>query len=126
MGKPIRSDAVYHGQNIDLDGDSFVRCARCGFPCKTDRDISASEGSRVGWGITNTSYDGCSTLYDDATVNYEQGSEGYDTTITYDKADVSYDTGADTTSHLGYDGIDKTIYDPIQTSGCPQCGTLLY
>lgn len=55
MSRPIRSDAVYYGRNVDIELDDYVRCARCGFPCKLSRDQHAPRGSRLGWGIR---YDG--------------------------------------------------------------------
>ena len=122
----IRSDAVYHGRNVDKESDRYVRCSRCGFLCKIGRDISAPEGSKVGWGITNTSYDVVHTEYNDSTVNYTGGSEDYNTNITYNKEDCAYDTGRNSSKDVGYSGIIRTIYDPIQTMGCPQCGNLLY
>jgi len=82
MGIQIPSKANYHGRNAEYESDDFVRCSRCGFPCRLDRDIQGSEGSKVGLGITNK------------LIN------------NYDSSD--------------------TLYDPIVTSGCPQCGTLLY
>lgn len=123
----INSDAVYRGRNFDKESDEFVRCARCGFICKVERDIQAPRGSRTGWGITNTAYNVCEVTYDEITQNYEDGANEYDDQNTeYDKNSVSYDTGLDDTNQINYDGISRTIYDPIVTSGCPQCGTLLY
>lgn len=55
--KPIKSDAISSGLNPDLtvpDDRSYVRCARCGFVCNTQRDLHATDGSRLGWGISNT------------------------------------------------------------------------
>jgi len=123
----INSDAVYHGINFDKESDKFVRCARCGFPCKIERDIRAPEGSRVGWGITNKAFDVCEVTYDQVDQNYQDGAAGYTEPNTeYDKNSYSYDTGLDDSSQINYDGIAKTIYDPVQTGGCSQCGTLLY
>jgi len=121
----MKSDAVYHGLNFDVESDEFVRCARCGFPCKLERDVQAPDGSRIGWGITNTSYPVCATTYDQD-ITYEPGTEAYDTDIIYDRNDANYDTGANSSGYITYDGVAKTIYDPIVTSGCPQCGTLRY
>ena len=53
----IYSSAVHHGRNQDkgkYNDDHYVRCARCGFMCNTDRDTRAPKGSRAGWGITST------------------------------------------------------------------------
>ena len=122
----MRSEAVYRGRNFDKESDRYVRCSRCGFPCKIDRDTRAPKGSHVGWGITNRSYDVCSTLYNDKTINYANASEDYNVDITYNKDDVTYDTGRDASKDINYSGIDKTIYDPIVTGGCPKCGTFLY
>jgi hypothetical protein len=122
----MRSDAVYHGRNFDRESDRYKRCSRCGFPCKIDRDVSAPEGSKIGWGITNTSYDVCYKIYNDPTINYAGGSESYNTPIEYSKADCTYSTGRDASKDVNYSGIEKTIYDPIVKQGCPQCGCLLY
>lgn len=122
----VRSDAIYHGRNADKETDRYKRCNRCGFICKIDRDISAPEGSHVGWGITNTSYDVVYKTYNESSVNYAGGSESYNHTITYNKDDCTYSTGRNATKDLNYNGIEKTIYDPIQTQGCPNCGCLLY
>ena len=126
MGDQIRSDAVYHGINQDKETDVYVRCSRCGFICKPMRDVSAPEGSRVGWGINYESYNSVSKTYDEKTENYQCGSEDYDTIIPYNKENSTYDSGRDDSNDLGYDGIERTIYDPIQKQGCPKCGTLLY
>ena len=126
MGNSIRSKAVYHGMNQDKETDQYVRCDRCGFICKPMRDVSGKEGSRVGWGLRYDSYDAVYKTYDEKTENYQCGSEDYDSIIPYNKEDSAYDAGRDNSNDLGYDGIEKTIYDPVQKQGCPQCGTLLY
>ena len=131
----MRSDSINHGrnkENVKYRDDRYTRCKRCGFICNTDRDIKAQEGTHIGWGISYVSTDVCSTDYDSATVNYDEGkSVGYNEAIYYDQTDnvgtigmaTEYDTGETAKT---YDAIDKTIYDPIVKSGCPQCGTLLY
>jgi len=56
-GRRVRGRAVRRGRNFDkgsLDERRFVRCARCGFVCNTDRDTTSKRGSRLGWGITDT------------------------------------------------------------------------
>jgi hypothetical protein len=45
------SDEIYRGLNASPIDDRFVRCARCGFPCKLDRDVRAALGSKMGWAI---------------------------------------------------------------------------
>jgi len=53
-GRPIRSTAVRRGRNFDkgsTDDRRYVRCARCGFVCNTDRDILSKRGSNLGWGM---------------------------------------------------------------------------
>ena len=94
----IRSKTVRYGRNRD-DEDSYVRCSRCGFICNLDRDIRKSDGDKSGFGINNTAIQIAKYLYD---------------------SDIIYDIDDD------YDAINRTIYDPIVTSGCPQCGCLLY
>ena len=129
MGNPLRSDDVYHGRNASPEQDDYVRCSRCGFYCRLSRDNRAPEGSRAGWGITNTSFECVGKTYNEPTVNYDEGSSiGYEGSETYDQEiinseDLHYDGGTNT---LNYDGIEKSIYDPVVTSGCPSCGTLLY
>ena len=125
MGQKIPSKEVYHGRNASTEGDTFVRCSRCGFVCEPGRDQQAPDGSRIGWGITNTALDICVTTYDD--VERTGLTYGGDTAITYNEEDVydnpnEYDGGTGT----NYNGVEKTIYDPIVHSGCSQCGTMRY
>lgn len=47
----MNSDYIGTGLNADVRLDDFVRCARCGFICKTSRDLRAHYGSRLGWGL---------------------------------------------------------------------------
>jgi len=104
MGTPIRSDAVNYGENAEnapRRDDRFVRCSRCGFICHLDRDRRSTEGSKSGWGITNTQVD-VSVVKDSSGVGITDSSGEY----------------------VGYGG--KYLYDPIVTGGCPQCGTYLY
>jgi len=123
------SKEKYHGLNASPEDDRYVRCARCGFIAKPNRDQSAPDGSRIGWGIKNTSYDICFQTYDDVDFT---GLEYYggDTDILYDddrfsyNSEITYDGAR--ASDPSYDGIEKTIYDPVVTTGCPQCGTLRY
>ena len=121
MSRGISSDANYHGDHAETNGsDDFVRCARCGFPCKLDRDIQGSEGSRIGWGINYTAFPIVKATYD-SSDGYESGTELYQYDNVYNNPDL-YDGG----SGLAYDGVIRTIYDPVVTGGCPQCGTFLY
>jgi len=53
-GEKIRSGADNAGLNKTNESDYFVRCGRCGFPCKMDRDTRRPEGDRAGWGIIAT------------------------------------------------------------------------
>ena len=120
--REISSDAVYSGRNSETKGsDDYVRCARCGFPVKLDRHKSAPDGSKIGWGIEYTPYQVCATDYN-SVINYEPGTDGYNDASTHYVGQEEYDGGTGTT----YDGIDRTIYDPVVKSGCPQCGTLRY
>jgi hypothetical protein len=51
----IPSDSISTGRNPDLGtwkDNRYVRCQRCGFMCHLDRDSRASEGSRVGEGMS--------------------------------------------------------------------------
>jgi len=50
----IRSDSVYSGDHADNE-HGYRMCARCRFVCDQDRDISANEGSKLGWGIAYVS-----------------------------------------------------------------------
>jgi hypothetical protein len=121
MGRKINSEAVYHGDHFEPRGsDEFVRCSRCGFPCKLDRDMQGSEGSKLGWGITYTAFPIVTTDYN-SLIDYEPASAEYNYNNVYDN-DQEYDGG----TGIAYDGVERTIYDPIVTSGCPQCGTFLY
>ena len=95
----MRSDSVNYGlnaENAKRRDDRFVRCGRCGFICHLDRDKFSHYGARDGWGINYTKTG--SRAYDDADVKYD-GTEAYD---------------------------GKSIYDPVVTGGCPQCGTYMY
>ena len=125
MSRDISSDAVYHGDHAETNGnDDFVRCARCGFPCKLDRDLRASEGSKIGWGISYDAFPIVRATYDQgegSTGLYEPGTDVYEHDNVYNNPDL-YDGG----SGLAYDGVIRTIYDPVVTGGCPQCGTFLY
>ena len=59
MGRRLRSDSVDFGRNHDTvypSDKAYVRCARCGFMCNTDRDMYSSEGSRLGYGISYVPY----------------------------------------------------------------------
>lgn len=47
----IPNDAIYRGLNADTKREDYVRCARCGFPCKLSRDVHMPWGSRGGWGL---------------------------------------------------------------------------
>jgi len=96
MGEHVRSDAVYYGRNYELELDDYKRCDRCGFICKLSRDMSSKDGSRLGWGISSTEIG--ITEYDDESIEYTSPLVLYE----------------------------STLYDPIVTSGCPQCGCLLY
>ena len=40
------------------------------------------------------------------------------------EAETTYD-GAEATDP-SYNGIEKSIYDPVLNTGCPQCGSLRY
>ena len=73
-----------------------------------------------------TAYPVCETTYDDKTATYENGTEDYDAAVEYDQGLRGYDTGNDSSQSLNYDAVTKTIYDPVVTMGCPQCGNLLY
>lgn len=127
MGAWIKSDSIEFGRNVETPKYSdkkYVRCSRCGFICNTDRDNASSVGSRIGWGLSYQDYD-IGTAYNDSKTNYN----GNDTaTLKYNNEQaynvpLSY-VGGDTT--LTYDGIIRTITDPVQVGGCPQCGTYLY
>lgn len=111
--------------NASTENDRFVRCSRCGFPCEIGRDQQAPDGSRIGWGITNESYPVCVTTYND--VERTGLIYGGKTALSYEEQDVYnnpslYDGG----TGLNYNGVEKTIYDPIVHAGCKQCGTLRY
>lgn len=63
VARSISSDGVEHGrnaENVPYRDRNYVRCSRCGFICNTDRDDLFSEGSKVGWGMTQprTTIDG--------------------------------------------------------------------
>lgn len=134
----MRSDAVYHGLNFDKEQDRYVRCARCGFPCKLDRDISAPNGSRAGWGINYVVADNSAVNYDQPEVSYDaidaivpgakitdSSLRNYDNSEAYDSSYVTYNTFSANDGSLSYDSV-KRIYDPVVTAGCPQCGCLTY
>jgi hypothetical protein len=44
-------DETGSGLNSDTEQHDYVRCARCGFPCRLSRDSHFPIGSRAGWGI---------------------------------------------------------------------------
>jgi hypothetical protein len=122
MAREITSKAVYHGDHAETSGaDEFVRCARCGFPCKLDRDKQGHEGSKIGWGINYTEYPIVTATYDSSDLDYNPDTVVYNYDNVYDDSDL-YDGGSGT----AYDGVIRTIYDPVVTGGCPQCGTFLY
>ena len=122
----MRSSNVNYGLNADRELDDYVRCARCGFPCRLSRDTQAQDGSKIGWGIKNTAFEACGLTYDDGNTNYENVVNDYEEIIPYDKADADYDSGQTADSQINYNGVARTIYDPVVTNGCPNCGTLLY
>jgi len=131
MGQAIPSKEVYHGRNASVEQDKFVRCSRCGFPCKLDRDQRAPDGSRIGWGTTMTEQDICFQTYDNLELNHGLERYGGDTAIAYDMPQEEYDSDQGTydgsqPSDPSYDGITRTTYDPVLNTGCPQCGTLRY
>jgi ssDNA-binding Zn-finger/Zn-ribbon topoisomerase 1 len=99
--REIRSEAVHHGRNIDLNAgrqdDRYVRCTKCNFIAHLDRDRRAPCDSRVGDGIK----------YVDLSVLYNSSSTLYD--------------ACETT----YDGL-TGVKDPVVVMGCPLCGSLLY
>jgi len=56
-GRRVRSRAIHAGRNRDrgtYHDNKYVKCARCGFVCNTERDLSASRGSNLGWSINYT------------------------------------------------------------------------
>lgn len=60
-------------------------------------------------------------------MTYDPGSNSYDEGVTdYDRNDANYDTGLNSSGYITYNGVARTIYDPILAQGCPQCGTLRY
>jgi len=75
MGQQIPSKEVYHGRNMSTENDKFVRCSRCGFVCEIGRDQQAPDGSKIGWGITNTAQETCVIEYDDPNISYGSGPE---------------------------------------------------
>ena len=121
MAREITSDAVYHGDHAETKGDDdFVRCARCGFPCKLDRDKQSHDGSKIGWGVNYEAQPIVTATYDSSEA-YQPATAEYNYDNVYEDSDL-YDGG----SGIGYDGVIRTIYDPVVTGGCPQCGTFLY
>jgi hypothetical protein len=116
-----------------------VHCRRCGFINDTLKNFSAKPGDRTGWGTKMTAFEVSSLTYDDASLNYDQGFSleyedvgigSYDQS-TYSGLNLNYDgstsgTGNNITNGPTYDGVTRTIYDPVVFGGCAQCGTLLY
>ena len=137
MSREIYSDAVTSGRNADKELDDYVRCERCGFPCRLSRDQRGSNGSRQGWGIAYTAVDNCAITYDQHEISYDaidaeissvkiypSNIRAYDNCNLYDSEDT-YNNFSENDGTLSYDSI-KRIYDPVVTAGCPNCGTLLY
>ena len=57
-GRSLPSDNIQYGENQDdKDEDTYVRCGRCGWPCKISRERRSNKHSREGWGITYTMVD---------------------------------------------------------------------
>ncbi len=54
--------------------DRKVECARCGFMCDLNRDVTSRPGSKSGWGKTIAA----TATYDDSSVTYDKGTLGYD------------------------------------------------
>lgn len=121
MGQQIPSKEVYHGRNFSTESDKFVRCSRCGFICDLQRDQRAPDGSRIGWGITYTAQNVCEQEYNSNETYGGDTDQAYNDGSIYDP-DTTYDAG----TGKNYDCVDRTIYDPIVHTGCPQCGTLRY
>jgi hypothetical protein len=139
----MNSDAIHYGKNPDLGtyrDDHYVRCARCGFICNTDRDLKGT--GMMGWGTTqpNTLLNGAvlaaaTTITVDSTTGFT--STGY--IYIYDSSTA---TGAPHMNKVTYTGLTGTTFtgctgatahddnmvvrgDQVNT-GCPQCGTLRY
>lgn len=54
-GKEIRTEQVTSGRNFEIGiEDRYIRCGRCNFPVKISRQSPHPEGSRAGWGRTDT------------------------------------------------------------------------
>ena len=82
MAREIYSEAVNTGRNIDRGkrpDEKFVKCAKCGFICNTQRDHKGRDGSRLGYGIAHES----------RTVTFDDDNVEFDALVDFDGKRVS-------------------------------------
>ena len=131
----INSDAINSGLNYDKGtwiDNRYVRCARCGFICHLDRDMHSTEGSPEGWGKVDTA----TTVHDETALEnrltgevrlsnperyFAHSNDENRGTPVYDHSEIIYND-----PNTFYYPRDYSVYDPVVTKGCPQCGCLLY
>jgi len=98
-------------RNIDRDKarNKHVVCALCGFRVFTTK-FQGKLKTHIGIGKTDTAQTGFITQYHPEVI----GSIDYNEDKIYDDR-FEYN-----------DEMNRTIYDPIHTGGCPKCNSYLY